>query len=60
MFWAGDNLFGLMSDCDLNDVGFTAFLMNDADSTVVTSVWHSLVNGGFDQDSDLLTKLVCS
>ena len=44
----------------MNNVGLTPFFMNDADPTVVTSVRHSLVNGGFDQDGDFLSGFVCS
>jgi hypothetical protein len=60
MFWAGDNLFRLVTHLDMDDVGFTAFLMNHANPAMVTSVRHSLVNGWFDQDSDFLPGLVCS
>jgi len=58
MFWASDNLFRLFSHLDMHDVRFAAFLVNDANPAMVTSVGHSFVNGGFDQDGDLLPGLI--
>jgi len=58
MFGSRDNLFRLFSHLDVHDVRFAAFLVNDANPTMVTSVRHPFVNGGFNQDSDLLPGLV--
>jgi hypothetical protein len=58
MFGASDNLFRLFSYLDVHDVRFAAFLVNDPNPTMVTSVGHSFVNGGFNQDSDFLPGLV--
>jgi hypothetical protein len=60
MFWASDDLFRLISYLDVDDIGFAAFLMNHANPAVVASVRHSLVNGWFDQDGDLLPGLIGS
>lgn len=60
MFWASDNLFHQFSYLDIHDVRFTAFLVNDANPTVVPSVRHSLMDGGLDQDSDLLPGFIDS
>ena len=60
MFRASDNLLRLLSHLYMHDIGFAAFLMYDADPTVIPSVRHSLMNGGFDQDSYLLSRHVGS
>ena len=60
MFWASDNLLRLISHLDMNDVGFAAFLMYDANPAMVASVRHALVNGGFNQDRDFLPGFICS
>jgi hypothetical protein len=58
MFWASDDLFRLFSYLNMYDVGFAAFLVNDANPTMIASVGHSLMDGGFDQNSDLLPWLI--
>jgi hypothetical protein len=60
VFWASNNLFRLFSHLDVYDVGFAALLVDDADSTMVTSMRHSLVNRRFDQDSYLLAGFIDS
>ena len=60
MFRASDNLFRLLSHLDLHHVGLASFLMDNSDSAVVTSVGHSFVNGGLDQDGDLLSGFIRS
>jgi hypothetical protein len=60
VFRASDNLFRLFSHLDVHDVGFAPSLMNDADPSVVSPVWHALMDGGFDQDGDLLSWLIDS
>jgi hypothetical protein len=60
MFWASDNLFRLFSHLDMHDVRFAAFLVNNTDPSMIASVRHPLMDGGFDQDSDLLPGLIDS
>jgi predicted branched-subunit amino acid permease len=58
MFWASDDLLRLLSHLDINYVGFATFLVNDTHPPMVTSVRHSFMDGGFDQDSYLLAGLI--
>ena len=60
MFRASDNLLRLFSHFDVHDVGFAPSFMNDADPSVVPSVWHALMDGGFNENSDLLSGLIDS
>ena len=58
VFGTGNDLFRLVSHLDGYHVGFAASLTNDAHSTMVASVGHSLVNGRFDQDRYFLPWFV--
>jgi hypothetical protein len=58
MFWASDNLFRLFSHLNMHHVGLASLLMDNSNPAMVTSVGHSFVNGGFDQDGDLLPGLI--
>lgn len=59
MFWSSDNLFHLVPLRDVDNVGFAAFCVDYSDLTVVSSVGHALVYGRFDDNGDLLARLIC-
>jgi hypothetical protein len=60
VFWTSNDLFGLVTHLNMNDVGFTAFLMNDPNSSVVTPMGHAFVQRRLYQDGHLFSGLVLS
>ena len=60
VFRSCDDFFGLFSHCDMDNIGFAAFAMDNSNSAMITSVWHAFVCGGLDQNCNFLSFFVWS
>ena len=58
MFGSSDDLPLLSSRCDVDDVGFTTFFMDNSNPTVISPVRHTFVYGRLNYDRNLLSRFI--
>lgn len=60
MLGSRNYLLRLTARRHMHNVGLSTFTVDYSNSPVVASVWHAFVHRGFNQNCDLLPRLICS